>query len=134
MSAKVIGMDRLEAKLKAMPSEIKAQVRAANQANAHEFIATIEAIIPRAHHIETHPPLASTLTLSPGRTDTGVQVSIGGPKPMDFAAHLELGHMEHGRHVPAQPFWFPTLRVARKRFSARVSRAINAAIKTFAIG
>lgn len=133
MSAKVRGVDALAAKLRAMPPAIKQAVRDANQQNAAEFESRIASVVPYERGVDReHAPLVSTLTQGAGSTETAVKVSIGGQAPMDYAAHLEFGHMaKDGVHVPAEPFWFPTLRIMRARFRSRVQRAATSAIKKF---
>jgi hypothetical protein len=126
ISAKVIGFESLQAKLLKLGSDAAAQkIRDANSKNADEFMALISSIIPRGDK-DSH--LADTLHRE-SYGPTGVAVVIGGAGH-DYPLHLEAGHRNKGgQHVPGKPFWFPALRVQRKRWRARVRRAGNEMVK-----
>lgn len=127
----VTGLDSLDAKLSKLPQLMKEKVKAANEQNALEFMSTVASLIPLG---EREPHLVSTLEMGPAKTPLGVSVSIGGPAA-PYPAHLEFGHMSPGGvHVHAEPFWFTTFRVLRKKFRGRQTRAASAAIKALTIG
>jgi hypothetical protein len=123
MEVKVQGLEALLAKWARVPESVKANVKAANDRNAEEFMAAVLRIIPREEG-----KLAGTLEKVAGKTPTAVKVQIGGPEA-PYPAHLEFGHRDGKGHVPAKPVWFPTLRVNRKRFRGRTARAVSAALK-----
>lgn len=53
----------------------------------------------------------------------------------DYANGVEFGHRtEGGEHVPADPFFFPTVRIKRKGVRRRCAKAVNDAIKAEAEG
>ncbi len=123
MEAKVTGLDALLAKWAKVPGSVQTGVHLANEQNALEFMQGVLSIIPREEG-----KLSATLTKEPGKTPTALRVAIGGPEA-PYPAHLEFGHRDGKGHVPAKPFWFTTLRVLRKRFKSRTSRAASKAIK-----
>jgi hypothetical protein len=129
MEAKVAGLAALEAKIARIPGSIRDAAKDANDQNALDFMRQVHAIIPRDDKAGEH--LADTLVKEAGKTSTAVRVAIGGPEA-PYPAHLEFGHRgPDGKHVPAKPFWFTTLRVMRRRFRDRASRAASKAIKAF---
>jgi hypothetical protein len=131
VSAKMTGLERAMARALALPVALRETAAAANKDNANEFASAVARIIPiddDPHHDGEH--LVATLAVTPGKTATGTDVTIGGPDA-PYPAHLEFGHMDHGKHVPAKPYWFTTLRVLKARFRARWSRAMNKAVKVF---
>jgi len=127
-TTRTAGLESLTAKLARIPPGVQAAAQGANDANALDFEQKVASIIP-----VKDGTLVSTLTKGPGKKPLSVQVSIGGPEA-PYPAHLEFGQMDHGKHVRAEPFWFPTLRVMRKRFRDRASRAASAAIRAIAGG
>lgn len=129
MSARITGIESLSAKLMRLAPTVAEAVAKANGQNADEFMSRVAAIIPRERGA-----LAGTLAKAAAtRGPLGVMVSIGGPTA-PYPAHLEFGHMtKAGVHVPAEPFWFTTLRVTRKRFRARAARAGRAALKKLSV-
>ena len=76
--------------------------------------------------------LAGTIRIEDGRVAAGAiamskSVSIG-DAAHPYAAALEFGHMDHGVHVPAEPYFFTTLRVLKTKFKNRMNRAVKAAV------
>lgn len=124
MQVQVKGAAEMERKLALIPESVKAGARAANEQNGLEFMRQVLAIIP-----EESGKLAHTLAKEEGRTPLGVRITIGGIDA-PYPAHLEFGHRTPGgKHVPAKPFWFSSLRVLRRRFKSRVSYQVSKAIK-----
>ena len=132
MKVTVSGLVSLDAKLAAIPASVIALVDGANDQNADEFMAHVSAIVPRGEAGDAHPgALAESLAKGPGEKPHSVKVSIGGPEA-PYPAHLEYGHMAPGGvHVHAEPFWWTTWRVLKRRFKSRASRAGTAAIRRF---
>lgn len=131
ISAKVEGIERLREKLLALvnSSTARGSVRAANAKSADEMAALVRAIIPRGNDEEGH--VADTLKRFQ-EGDWGEGVSIGDAAHR-YPLHLEAGHRDKGgKHVPAKPYWYPSLRVLRKRSKGRVNRAYLAAVKQIA--
>ncbi|HEY1750323.1 MAG TPA: hypothetical protein VGG29_03615 [Caulobacteraceae bacterium] len=132
------GLDSLSAKLARIPGSVQAAVKGADDHNATDFMQQVEARIPRAKpedHEGARPEhLVQTLAKSDGPGPMAVTVSIGGPEA-PYPMHLEGGHMaKNGRHVQGEPFWFPTLRINKRRFQSRRASAVRAALKALCIG
>lgn len=123
--------DRLEAKLARLPEAVKASQLDVNNQCALDFMQRVLSIIPRGGPDPGR--LAGTLVKEPGtKSPLAVQVAVGGPAA-PYPAHLEFGHMAHGdTHVPAEPFWFTTLRLNRKRYKAMRTKAGTKALKAVA--
>lgn len=129
------GLASWTAKIARIPQLLRDSQRQADDKNADDFMQQVAVRVPKADGPsdgEHYEKLVDTLQKTPGPGPMAVSVSIGGPRA-PFPAHLEFGHMSRGgRHVPAEPFWYPTLRVNRTRFRSRRSRAASAALKTIA--
>ena len=103
-------------------------VKDANNQNALEFMQKIAAVIP----IRTGALLRSMKKQDVG--PIGVKVEIGDTHPY-YLNYVEYGHRtKEGKHVPPDPFWWPTWRLNKKRFRRRTARAGNAALKKAAAG
>ena len=121
--ARVTGVEALQARLAALPAQVREAARQANQKSAQEFVDKLHATVPH-----DTGDLDSTIRIIAGKTETGFGVAVG-DAAHPYATAVEFGHMDHGHHVPPRPFFFPALRVLRKRFRSRCQRAANAAIK-----
>lgn len=101
---------------------------------------TIASVAPVYQGIRAGPsgPVAGALKHSvrvvPGKKDTIVRVVAGGEltirpsvssKPYDYARADEFGTI----HMTAQPFFFPTYRLMKKKIIASMKRKIAASIK-----
>jgi hypothetical protein len=132
VSAKVLGLDSLRDKmLRLAGPEGKAQLKAANEKSAKEFMNLVRIACPRDDDAGGH--LIDTLTQEE-RGEVGVTVSIGREGgEFGYPLHLEAGHKaKNGKHVPPKPFWFPSLRVLRRRSAGRGQRAIRVVVKAIA--
>ncbi|HYC66645.1 HK97 gp10 family phage protein [Brevundimonas sp.] len=128
MANEVQGLKRLQDRTQRLPEAAREQMRRANEKNASEFKAKVEAIVPHTGD-DKGGDLRSTLVMAKTDNDTGYTVSIGGPEA-PYPLHLEAGHMgPDGKPVPGKPFWNSAKRVLKKRAAARASRALNAAIR-----
>ena len=82
--------------------------------------------------------LANSIRKQPGKTPTVVRVMAGGTattegrgsKSYDYARAVEFGTM----HVHAQPFFFPTFRLMRKRMRSSMRRKITKTIERYSAG
>jgi hypothetical protein len=132
IEAKLVGIEEFRAKvLGRLKTEGRVQIRAANEANADEFVNQVSSSISHTTERRTdadHVPLEQTLVKEP-LGEVGFKVSIGGenaPHPL----HLDAGHMTpDGKHVPAFPFWAISRRFLASRRKSRLARAQNAAVK-----
>lgn len=99
-------------------------------AQAEALIETIEAVAPRG----PTGNLIHSINKVPGKTDTVVRIVAGGKltvrmgvssKPYDYARADEFGTV----HMTAQPFFFPTYRLRKKKIISAMKRKITASIK-----
>lgn len=127
-SARVVNLERFKQRvMQRLPAAARAEIRKANEANAREFKALVEKIVPR-----DEGQLAATLAQSDGSTETAVQVSIGSAEH-PYPLHLEAGHLAaDGTHVAGKAFWNPARRVLRKKTRGRAGRALSKAVKATA--
>ena len=96
---------------------------------AQDLAKTITAVAP-----EEEGGLKQSVRVIPGKRDTTVRVVAGGKltirpavssKPYDYARADEFGTV----NMPAQPFFFPTYRLKKKKMISAMKRKINASIK-----
>jgi len=129
VTAKVLGLESLQAKMyRLIGPEGKSVLKAANAKSAREFMALVRTACPRDEDEGGH--LIDTLEQT-DRGEAGVVVSIGreGGR-FGYPLHLEAGHKtKSGKHVPPKPFWFPSLRVLKKRSAGRGNRAMKQVIR-----
>jgi HK97 gp10 family phage protein len=79
--------------------------------------------------------LANSIRKEPGRKETVVVVRAGGAtttvqhggRPYDYARAVEFGTEK----TPAQPFFFPTYRLMKKKMRSAMSRKITKRIKQY---
>lgn len=78
--------------------------------------------------------LAHSVRVVPGKKDTQVRIVAGGKltirpsvssKPFDYARADEFGTV----NMPAQPFFFPTYRLRKKKIISAMKRKITKSIK-----
>jgi hypothetical protein len=113
-----------------LPAAAKAQLKAANEKSADEFVSTLERILPVGDERRGH--IRDTLKKRDGDPEfggVGVLVSLG-DAAHPYPLHLEAGHKAaDGSHVPGKPAWNPAKRIVAKKHKARIARAANKAIK-----
>jgi HK97 gp10 family phage protein len=80
--------------------------------------------------------LAKSLRIEPGKKETVVVIKAGGPtttrqggggKSYDYARAVEFGT----EHVAAQPFFFPSYRLMKKKMRSAMKRKITKRIKEY---
>ncbi len=135
VSARVLNLERLIAKISALPDSVKSRVLAANKTSAREFLSSVAQIAPVGDDEKREGEhLVTTLAMGDAKSPTAVAVSIGGPEA-PYPLHLEVGYMtKGGKHVHGRAFWYPTWRLNKKRYRQRAARALNAAMKKIANG
>lgn len=151
ISAKIRNKDRLYAKLKRMaPEAAKALVDEGNKA-ADEMVATARSYAPvdrgdlRQSIVATRAGQATPAYSQPGGSVTVPEGSVlvtAGNSKVRYPHLVEYGTRPHenkgkfaGTHnpgAPAQPYFWPAFRLLRRRFRARMTRAMNKAIKKVA--
>lgn len=114
--------DQLFAKLRRLAPEADKAISVAAEKAAQEMVATAKGFVPVA-----------TGTLRDAITyrmmDNGVSALVYVDDSVAFYGHFD----EWGTvNAPAQPFFWPSYRLMRRRIRSRFARAINAAVKKVA--
>jgi len=132
--ARIRNLDRLKAKLAAMPDRIKPPIRAALEKNADELIALQKRLVPvdegklQASIRKEQGPFELSVRVKAGGAATTKKIrkdSKKGAPDYDYANAVEFGT----RKRKAKPFFFPAYRSLKKRMKGRVRRAASAAIE-----
>lgn len=146
--AKIRNKDRLFSKLQRMAPEAAKALADESFKAAEEMVATAKSYVPVRHgnlrdSIVATPGGAVTPSYSqPGGSQVvpqGAALVTAGNNKVRYPHLVEYGtrpHENRGKFAgttnpgaPAQPFFWPAFRLLRRRFRARMSRAMNAAIK-----
>lgn len=107
--------------LKRLPAELLADFAAASEQNGRDLSAAIARSAPVS---EDEDPGQLRRSVGYKVEGTKVTVKAGG----DEAPHAL--HVEHGtRKMTAQPFFFPTYRLMKKRLWSRYGRALTKRVK-----
>ncbi|WP_342643448.1 HK97-gp10 family putative phage morphogenesis protein [Rhodoligotrophos ferricapiens] len=137
MARGVQGLEKLRAKLRALPAETKRQLREALDHNADELVAMQKRLAPRG----PTGNLIRSIQKRDGEHELQIKVGAGGPlttKPVRNGATVEFdysGAVEFGTSdTAAKPFFFPSYRALRRRMRGRTSRATSKAAKAVAKG
>lgn len=133
MGATIHGLDKLRAKLRAMPTEVKAEVEAVIIASAEEVASTAKALSPvddgdlRDSIRVTGPGESTPLYSSGGRQKVGELKAVvtAGNSSVRYAAPVEFGH---GNAAP-RPFFWPAYRSKKKKIRRAIGRAIGKAAR-----
>jgi HK97 gp10 family phage protein len=153
--AKIDGLSGLTRKLNKLKTAPRASIAAALDASADDMVRTMRRIAPKDKGalqasirkekyddgltvvVRAGGPL-TTKAVRKGVKAKDVAAGVAKVEPggaaekgvYDYALAVEFGfRTEDGGHVPAQSFFFPTVRVKRKSVKTRVSRALGQAIK-----
>jgi HK97 gp10 family phage protein len=97
-----------------------------------------DSLVTTMKSVVVHGPtsnLANSIRKEPGKKETIVVVRAGGAtttvahagKSYDYARAVEFGT----EHVSAQPFFFPTYRLMKKKMRSAMSRKITKRIKQY---
>lgn len=130
---RVKGLDKLLTKLAYIPQVAQERMRVAVNESADELVDAIRNAAPSSV-LEPHPgALKASVHKEDGLHDLAVVVVAdardehGNP----YAAHVEFGHRMPGSsvHVPAHPFFYPTLARLKGRISRRMQQAITDSIR-----
>jgi len=149
----VLGLTRLNRKLKAMPEAAKAEIAKAMEQSAKEIVALAKSLAP-VDDGDLRDSIGWTWGAAPqGAVTLGKVKASGGNLVITvyagggdafYARFVEFGtapHLNDGRFAgsehpgtAAQPFFYPSWRAGRKRAKGRVTRAITKAAKRVAAG
>ena len=104
-----------------------------------ELNAQADTLVGMMKGVVKHGPtgdLAASIRKQPGKVETIVQVMAGGAtttrkggggKPYDYARAVEFGTVK----MAAEPFFFPTFRLMRKRMRSSMRRKISKTIAQY---
>ena len=128
------GIGRLQRRLAAIPKAVKEAVEPALRKSGEEMVATMRAIVPKdtrdlEYSIKYTMPGKQTPAYSqPGGSMTvpenAVAVTVGN-------SDVRYGHLvEYGSvKAQAQPFFWPAVRLNRKKFTSRLQPAVAATVR-----
>lgn len=131
MASRVDGLERWSARILQLPEEVQAQVTDALKKSSDEFVDRLKTNIPKASG-ELAGTIKATFGTGEGGTaaDKALTVTISvGDAQHPYAPAVEFGHMDKGKHIPPEPFFFPLVKVTRSRYARRMRRAVNQAAK-----
>lgn len=149
---KVTNLDRVNAKIKALPQAVKDEMRKAVAVSAEEIVGLQKKLAPIddgdlqmsitwGWGNEKKIAYSQTIGTVSGNTELSARISVGNTK-VRYAHLVEFGVKEHiaggmfeGATIPAiagQPFFYPGYRIGKKRAKARIRRAISKAAKEVA--
>jgi HK97 gp10 family phage protein len=153
MASQIKGLDKLQAKLKALPDAVVVEVRSALAGAAEEIVDMMKGLAPSDSGALRDsigwtwgeaPKGSLTLgKLKSSRKGEGLKITIfaGNDKVwwgrwVEFgtASHIQGGKFAGSEHpgTRAQPFFFPAYRSNRKSAKAKVRKAVRTAAKKVA--
>ena len=132
MARGIEGLERLRRRLDAMPAKARAAAVKMVNKSADELVAQMKAIAPVSQ--DKNPgELRDSIRKEEGLLGDVSAVVLADAKDdkgRPYAARVELGHMaKNGVQVPAEPFFYPVVRVNRARIKRRLARAVSRALK-----
>lgn len=124
-------MARFVRRMNAIPVAVRAAVHPALDSSAAELVDTMKRVAPHEDG-----DLQRSIEANPGKHELAREVTAGGEittRPVrngadaeyDYALGQEFGTVD----MPANPFFFPTFRLLRKRLNNRIKRSIRKAVK-----
>lgn len=135
------GLSKLQRRLARIPAEVKKAVEPALLKQAHEMADTMERFAPKksgdlAGSIAVTGPGRQTPAYSqPGGSmvvpENAVAITVG-DQDVRYAHLVEYGHKASGFSsvdVPAQPFFWPAVRLHQKRARNVIRSAVTRAVK-----
>jgi hypothetical protein len=121
------GQAAFEAKLRAIPIAVREAAKATNEKVAAETVARLKLTVPHGPDKRGH--IVDSIRVEPGRHELEVIIKVGS-EAMPYAAPLEFGHKNpDGSRTAPSKFFFPVIKIMRKRWRARLIRAIRSAYK-----
>lgn len=137
MTVKVQGLEKLRAKMRALPDAVRGEIRAAMERGANEIVALAKTLVP-----VDQGDLRDSIGWTWGDAPTGsMALAQGGTADMRLTIYAGDSQAFYARWVEfgtarmsAQPFFFPAYRALRRRVRSRVARAVNKAAKRVAAG
>lgn len=136
MPTKVLNLDRLRAKLRALAPATKAEIMPALIAGAADIVATQKSLAPvrtgtLRNSIHATPEVENLRVLiEAGGERTTKAVRNGVDASYDYALGVEFGTKD----TKAEAFFYPGYRANKKKVKSRAVRAVNKAAKKVAAG
>lgn len=137
--ARIIGLEKLQKKLNAMPKLVKQEIRKALEQSAEEIVSLAKSLVP-----VDKGDLRDSIGWTYGDAPKG-SISLGSVRASELTGDLTItvyaGNsqafyarwQEFGtQKMQAQPFFYPAYRALRRRAKGRVTRATNKAAKKIA--
>lgn len=127
-------LQRLSKRLERIPEKVKEAVAPALAKSGGE-------LVDKAQHLAPHlsGALEESITMTPGGQMTPAYSQPGGSTLVPEGAvavtvgneHVRYGHLvEYGtEHAPAQPYFWPSYRLLKKRMGMRIKRALSKAVR-----
>lgn len=134
MAKKNPGLIRLQQRLAAIPEAVKEAVQPALQKSGDELADRMRALAPR----DTGDLVNSIAVTTAGNMTPPYSQPGGSAVVPELTVRVTVGDedtryphlVEYGaEHAPAQPFFWPSLRLSRKRITSRIKRAISKAVR-----
>ncbi|OHV84159.1 HK97-gp10 family putative phage morphogenesis protein [Rhizobium sp. LCM 4573] len=153
MADRIIGLTKLQQKLKRLPLVVKEQIRKAMEQGAEEIVDLAKSLVP-----VDSGALKNSIGWTWGRAPRGAMTlgtvqSVGGDLTITiyagdadawYARFVEFGTKAHTAGgmfegatipaIPASPFFFVSFRALRRRVRSRITRGINKAAKQVTAG
>lgn len=139
---KTSGFDRLKARLDAIPREVKQAVQPSLVKSGTELVGAMQTLAPVSEDgSHGNPPgaMRDSITMTSAGQSTPPYSQPGGSLVVpDNAVAVTSGNasaryshlVEYGTaHAPAQPYFWPSVRLLKKRITNRTKRAISKAVK-----
>lgn len=129
----VYGVPAVQKMIAGLPDGCAAAIYPQLVKAADGMVEDLVAIIPVDEKAAFPASLRDSVRRMDGDTDLSVIVIEDGKdeRGHSFAKHAEYGHLDgNGHHVAGVPHFWPVYRLMRKDFRAKVSRAVNAFVKT----
>ncbi len=127
-------LTKLQKRFAAIPREVKQAVQPALQRSGDELVATMRQLAP-----EDTGALKESVVATPAGQSTPAYSQPGGASVVpENAVAVTAGNtdvryahlVEYGTaEAPAQEFFWPAVRLTRKRITSRIKRAVSKAVK-----
>jgi len=132
------GIGRLRARMAAIPKAVREAVKPALVKSAEEMAATMRSLAPDDPATDAPDLKTSIEVTGPGQQTPPYSQPGGSMTVPENAAAVTVGdHVVRYAHLleygttkaPAQPFFWPTVRLLRKRSTNRIKRAVSKAVR-----
>lgn len=122
---------RVKRRIEAIPVDARALIKKALDKSADELVSLQQRSVPK-----DEGDLARSIRKESGDHDLAARVVAGGPlttRPVRQGKSATYDYalaIEHGTSTrPAQPFFYPSYRLLKRRIKSRLARAVRAAVK-----